>query len=102
MHVVGRSAPDPKDMRGPCTIAYAIESAGVPAFSGEQIFEVWTAQWPDPGDTLPCVYDAADPSHVDVEWQQVQSTGDKALGDAQALAEELNRPPSPPAPPPSV
>jgi hypothetical protein len=39
MHVVGRSAPDPKDMRGPCTIAYAIEAPGVAAVSGEQILE---------------------------------------------------------------
>jgi hypothetical protein len=91
MHVVGRSAPDAKVRRGPCTIAYAIESPGVPAFSGEQLFQVWTAQWPEPDDTLPCVYDATNPSHVDIEWQQVQSTGDKALGDAQALANQLNQ-----------
>jgi hypothetical protein len=97
MHVVGRSAPDPKVMRGPCTIAYAIEAPGVPAFSDEQIFEVWTAQWPEPGGTLPCVYDAANPAHVDIEWPQVQSSGDKALGDAQALATELNQPQPPPA-----
>jgi hypothetical protein len=101
LHVVGRSAPDPRAMRAPCTIAYAIESPDVAAFSGEQIFETWTAQWPEPDDTLPCVYDAANPTHVDIVWQGVQSSGDKALGDAQALANQLNRqPPSPPAPPP--
>jgi len=90
LHVVGRSAPEAREMRAPCTIAYAVESPGVPAFSGEQVFEVWTAQWPEPGDTLPCLYDAANPTHVDIDWGQVPSSGDQALGDAQALADRLN------------
>jgi hypothetical protein len=95
LHVVGRSAPSPEYSRSPCTIAYAIEAPGVPAFSGQQVFETWTAQWPEPGDTLPCLYDAANPAHVDIVWEGVQSSGDKAMGDAQALAAELNHQPPP-------
>jgi hypothetical protein len=91
MHIVGRSAQDARAMRAPCQIAYAIEAPGVPAFSGEQVFEISTNQWPEPGDTVPCLYDAANPTHVDIDWGQVQTTGDKALGDAQTLANQLNQ-----------
>ncbi len=49
-HVVGVSAVDPQFMRQPCTMQLVIQAQGVPAFPLKDDFEIWTNQWPDPGD----------------------------------------------------
>jgi hypothetical protein len=90
MHVVGCSALDAREMRAPCHVTYVIQADGIEAFSGEQVFELWAAQWPQPGDDLPVIFDRANPSHVDVDTTQVPNSADQAMTDAQQLAAQLN------------
>ena len=49
MHVVAASVMDRNAMIAPCTIAYAIEAPGIPAFSGQGSFYAQTKRWPQPG-----------------------------------------------------
>jgi hypothetical protein len=91
MHVVGCSAIERHAMIAPCTIAYAIEAPGIPAFSGQGTFYAQTQRWPQPGINLPVVFDAANPAHVDIDWEHAPRPIDMASGAAQQLAEQLNQ-----------
>jgi hypothetical protein len=91
MHVVGCSAIERHAMIAPCTIAYAIEAPGMPAFSGQGTFYAQTQRWPQPGTNLSVVFDAANPAHVDIDWEHAPRPIDMAAGAAQALAEQLNQ-----------
>jgi len=91
MHVVGASVMDRNAMIAPCTIAYAIEAPGMPAFSGQGTFYAQTKRWPQPGINLPVVFDAANPAHVDIDWDHAPRPVDIATGAAQALADQLNQ-----------
>ena len=103
MHVVGASIMDRNAMIAPCTMAYAIEAPGIPAFSGQGTFYAQTKRWPQPGINLPVVFDAANPAHVDIDWEHAPRPVDVASGAAQALADQLNQrgTPAPPPPPPA-
>jgi hypothetical protein len=103
MHVVGCSAIERHALIAPCTIAYAIEAAGIPAFSGQGTFYAQTQRWPQPGTNLPVVFDAANPAHVDIDWEHAPRPVDMATGAAEQLAHRLNQRGQPPAPtgPPS-
>lgn len=91
MHVVGASVMDRHALIAPCTIAYAIEAPGMPAFSGQGTFYAQSKRWPQPGINLPVVFDAANPAHVDIDWEQAPRPVDVATGAAQALADQLNQ-----------
>ena len=91
MHVVGASIMDRHAMIAPCTMAYAIEAPGIPAFSGQGTFYAQTKRWPQPGINLPVVFDAANPAHVDIDWEHAPRPVDVAAGAAQALADQLNQ-----------
>ena len=93
MHVVGASIMDRNAMIAPCTMAYAIEAPGIPAFSGQGTFYAQTKRWPQPGINLPVVFDAANPAHVDIDWDHAPRPVDIAAGAAQALADQLNQKP---------
>ena len=94
MHVVASSVIDRHAMIAPCTIAYAIEAPGMPAFSGQGTFFAQSKKWPQAGTNLPVVFDAANPAHVDIDWDNAPRPIDMAAGAAQALADQLNqRPP---------
>ena len=99
MHVVGCSAIERHAMIAPCTIAYAIEAPGIPAFSGQGTFYAQTQRWPQPGTNLPVVFDAANPAHVDIDWDHAPAPLDVASGAAQALADQLNQRGTQPPPP---
>jgi len=101
MHVVGASIMDRNAMIAPCTMAYAIEAPGIPAFSGQGTFYAQTKRWPQPGLNLPVVFDAANPAHVDIDWEHAPQPLDVASGAAQALADQLNQRGTPPSPPPA-
>lgn len=91
MHVVGASVIERRAMIAPCTIAYAIEAPGIPAFSGQGTFYAQTQRWPQAGTNLPVVFDAANPAHVDIDWDHAPRPVDIASGAAQALADQLNQ-----------
>jgi hypothetical protein len=98
MHVVGASVIERHAMIAPCTIAYAIEAPGMSAFSGQGTFYAQTARWPSAGMNLPVVFDAANPAHVDIDWEHAPRPVDIAAGAAQALADQLNQRGTPPPP----
>ena len=98
MHVVGCSAIERHAMIAPCTIAYAIEAPGIPAFSGQGTFYAQTQRWPQPGTNLPVVFDAANPAHVDIDWEHAPRPIDMATGAAEQLAQQLNQRGTPPPP----
>ena len=85
-------------MIAPCTIAYAIEAPGIPAFSGQGTFYAQTQRWPQPGTNLPVVFDAANPAHVDIDWEHAPRPIDMATGAAEQLAQQLNQRGQPPPP----
>jgi hypothetical protein len=89
MHIVGCTALDPREMRAPCHITYVIQAQGIPAFSGEQVFELWSNQWPSPGDDLPVVFDRAKPDRVQIQFDQLPTHADSARMHAEQLAEQL-------------
>jgi hypothetical protein len=45
-----------------------------------------TSQWPSPGTQLPVTVDRADPRKFTILWDQVGTSADGALGQAEALA----------------
>jgi hypothetical protein len=71
LHVVGATQLDPGRLRAPCHITYVIQAEGVETFSGETEVFAWTRQWPTPGQDLPVVFDRANPTKVQIEWDQV-------------------------------
>jgi hypothetical protein len=81
MHVVGCTALDPREMRAPCHMSYVIQGEGVPAFSGEQVFELWSNQWPSPGDDLPVVFDRQKADHVQIQFDRIPTHADSAHTD---------------------
>ena len=105
MHVVACSPVDRRAMISTCTMAYAIEAPGIPAFSGQGTFFAHRDRWPSAGLTLPVVFDAANPAHVDIDWEHSPRPMDIATDAAQRLAEQLNQrggtQPPPPTGPPS-
>jgi hypothetical protein len=111
MHVVGCTAINPNELAAPCHITYVVQAPGVPAFSGDDTYEVWTRNWPQPGDDLPVTFDRDHPDRIEIHWDQVPATSDSARADADAMAAELRgeaagpassaRAPSSPAAPPA-
>lgn len=96
MHVVGCTAINADVMRAPCHITYVIQAEGVPAFSGDQVFELWTSQWPSPGDDLPVVFDRQNTQHVNIQFDRLPTHAESARMHADQLAQQLNSGATPP------
>jgi hypothetical protein len=90
LHIVSCTALDPRELRAPCHMNYVVQSPGIPAFAGEQVFEVWTKQWPSPGDDLPVIFDPSRPEKLKIQWGELPSHADSAKLHAQQLAAQLN------------
>jgi len=95
MHVVGCTQLDPRELRAPCHITYVVQAEGVEAFSGDQVFELWSRQWPNPGDDLPIRVDRSDLSRIEILTDQIPTHADSARRDADALAAQLRGGPLP-------
>ena len=89
MHVVGATALDPREMRAPCHVTYVIQAEGVAPFSGEHTFELWSSQWPSPGDDLPVVFDRENPGKIEIRTDEVMTHAESARQHADALAAQL-------------
>jgi len=63
-----------------------ISAEGVDAFAIQHNGLVRTAQWPQPGTTLPVIVDRADPGNFAIEWDKVASGAEAALDKAEAIA----------------
>ena len=91
-YVVGCSANDPEDMRGPCRMQLVVRAPGMKAFSLDQWFEVWAGQWPQAGDTLPVTFDREKPERIRIDWDRIPTGAEQAQAAAQQLVEQLNAP----------
>ena len=63
-----------------------VSAEGVEPFAVQHNGLVRTAQWPQPGTTMPVIVDRADPSRFAIEWDKVRSGADAALDRAEELA----------------
>jgi hypothetical protein len=89
MHVVAATQLDASQLRAPCHMTYVLQAPGVEAISGEGEFEIWSRQWPNPGEDLPVRFDPAKPQKVKILWDQVMSHADSAKQHADELAAQL-------------
>jgi hypothetical protein len=89
MHVVGCTALDAREMRAPCHITYVIQADGIEAFSGDQVFELWSNQWPTPGDDVPVVFERSDHARIDIQTDKIMTHADSARMHADELAAGL-------------
>jgi len=71
MHVVDCTASNPEAAQAPCRITYVIQAEGVGLFSGDQVFELGSDQWPKPCDDLPVVFDRAHIDHIQIQWDRL-------------------------------
>ena len=71
MHVVDCTASNPEAAPAPCRITYVIQAEGVGLFSGDQVFELGSDQWPKPCDDLPVVFDRAHIDHIQIQWDRL-------------------------------
>jgi hypothetical protein len=63
-----------------------ISGDGVEPFAAQYQGLIRTALWPSPGTSLPVIVDRADPGRFAIQWDQLATRGDSALGNAEALA----------------
>lgn len=63
-----------------------ISADGIDAFAIQHNGLIRTAQWPQPGTTLPVIVDRANPQTFAIEWDKLRSGADAALDKAEALA----------------
>ncbi len=69
-----------------CTIQFVVQAEGVPPTAVAHHGLVHRDRWPMPGMVLPVTVDRADPQRVDIEWDEVQSSGDRSRQSAENLA----------------
>lgn len=69
-----------------CRMQLVVRGKGVPAKAIEHHGLVHRKRWPSPGMTLPVTVDRANPNRVRVEWDEVESSRERALRSAEELA----------------
>jgi hypothetical protein len=90
MHVVGCTASTADTTAAPCQITYVIQAEGVGLFSGDQVFELNSDQWPQPCDDLPVVFDRAHIDHIQIQWDRLPTH-------AECLKQQINSRPARPS-----
>ncbi|HST36175.1 MAG TPA: hypothetical protein VLK25_06055 [Allosphingosinicella sp.] len=63
-----------------------VSAEGIEPFAVQHSGIVRSAQWPQPGTTLPVILDRNDPQNFAIEWDKIKSGADAALDNAEALA----------------
>jgi hypothetical protein len=69
-----------------CRMQLVVQAEGVPATAVEHSELVHNKRWPMPGMVLPIAIDRADPQQVKVEWDEVETSSDRARRSAESLA----------------
>ena len=69
-----------------CRMQLVVQGEGVPAKAIEHSGLVHRKRWPSAGMTLPVTVDRANPERVKVEWDEVESSRDRAEAAAEGLA----------------
>jgi hypothetical protein len=66
-----------------------VSAEGIEPFAVQHSGIVRSAQWPQPGTTLPVILDRADPRNFAIEWDKIRSGADAALDNAEAVAASM-------------
>jgi hypothetical protein len=66
-----------------------VSADGIPPTAVEHAGIARTKKWPHGGQTLPVTVDRADPSRLQIEWDEVPDSWDTARQSAQAMAEAM-------------
>jgi hypothetical protein len=80
---------------GPLTATLVVEADGVPKTTVEhservaQGDPVIIPRWPGQGDTVPVLLDRADPSRLQIRWDQMPTTRDRIARMEQVRAQQL-------------
>ena len=90
MHVVSCTAIDSREMRAPCHITYVVQSPGMAAFSGDYVFEMWTAEWPEPGEDIPVIFDREHPDRIKIDNEKRKANWVSPEDQAAQLAQQIN------------
>jgi hypothetical protein len=69
-----------------CSIQLVVQADGVPPTAVGYQGLVHRDRWPMPGMVLPVTIDRIDPQHIDIEWDEVQSSTDRSRQNAEGLA----------------
>ena len=82
----------PHATHGSLRATLVVEAPGVPAFT--HVYKKFGARvdkWPDPGDVLPVEVDPADPTEVEVLWDDLPTARESAAHQAEQLAAHLRQ-----------
>jgi hypothetical protein len=69
-----------------CTVQLVVQAKGVQPTAVSYQGLVHRDRWPMPGMVLPVTVDRADPQHVDIEWDEMESSKDRSRQSAENLA----------------
>jgi hypothetical protein len=69
-----------------CDVQLVVQAEGVQPTAVAYRGLVHRDRWPMPGTVLPVTVDRADPQHVDIEWDEVESSKDRSRQSAEDLA----------------
>jgi hypothetical protein len=90
--VVSCSSPRGTGLMDNCHMKLVVRADDVPAKAIEHTDEVDRQHWPSPGVTLPVTVDRDDPARLKVEWDETQSSSERADAAAESLASVLGPP----------
>jgi hypothetical protein len=89
--VVSCSSPSGTGAVHNCHMELVVRADDVPAKAIEHTDEVDRQHWPSPGATLPVTVDRDDPKRLKVEWDETESSSDRAEAAAARLTSKLRR-----------
>jgi hypothetical protein len=89
MRVIACTAVESGDLKAPCRIDYEISADGVRPFVGQQVFETWTRQWPQPGDVLPVMFGRDRSGRVQIRIEPLPAPSRSTIAQVSPLAAAL-------------
>ena len=89
VQVVGINYPDPMATSQNYRMECVVTAPGIDPVAVTHRGMASTAKWPSPGDELPATIDRSNPEHLVIKWDQLQTGRAQAVGQAQALAEQM-------------
>ena len=99
--VVSASAHNGRGVYQSCNLNLVVQADGVAPVSVRHACIAPAKKWPVPGSVLPVTVDRANPQALRIEWDRVESSGDRAARTAEAIAAQMRSMQAAPAPAPA-
>jgi hypothetical protein len=90
-YVVSASMPDPTATTENYQMTLVVQADGVPATTVQHSGMASTGKWPQPGETLPVTIDRKDPTRVKIEWDEMKTSQQQGIDQAQQMADMLRK-----------